>query len=90
MINCDAPTKCNRCTWNPTYFSEIKETNRKESEERFRIAMARQNPKKALISYSDEATPVCLCPECQQNLYVEQKYCDVCGQKISWRDMKER
>ena len=92
MINCETQNRCAKCSWNPTYFDEVKEKNRKEMAEKQRIAMEKQNPKKPLISLGDieDATPICNCPECQQNLYVEQKYCDNCGQKLNWRDVPER
>lgn len=30
-----------------------------------------------------------ICPNCQNHLYINQKYCDKCGQKLDWSEVKD-
>lgn len=85
MIYCHEQNKCSKCVWNPTYYESLKQEKQKERKKMYYKAIAKLESKKPLIS-TDSATPVCNCPECEQLLYVEQKYCDNCGQKLDWRE----
>ena len=42
----------------------------------------------------DKETPkkplgLSICPNCQNRLYIDQKYCDKCGQKLDWSKENE-
>lgn len=34
----------------------------------------------------EEPNGISICPNCDNNLYIAQKYCDKCGTKIDWSD----
>ena len=34
MINCTERTKCDKCSWNPEYFEELKQKRRAEKEQK--------------------------------------------------------
>ena len=36
MINCMEHTKCDKCTWNPEYFDELKKKRRAEAKEKLK------------------------------------------------------
>ena len=84
MINCYETLKCEKCSWNPTYYEVIKKEKKNESAEAYHNAMLKQISKRPLLN-TETDTPVCKCYVCGKELYLEQKYCDECGQKIDWR-----
>lgn len=58
-----------------------------ETVERFVNALFKCAEKqKAKKPVTDDYDVCYLCPICNTPLYLEQKYCDRCGQRIKWDD----
>lgn len=52
-------------------------------------ALAKQVKQRHSNKFYDDGSVEYICPACENALYDEQTYCDVCGQALCWEDAEK-
>lgn len=54
-----------------------------------KVLVERDNPKKPEVNHYWVFREAWYCPSCKHVIFKKQHFCDHCGQRLDWREVKE-